>query len=259
MIALKKILKFKKINYSQLASKISLSESSVKRIFTSKDGPFGRIEQICEAVGINFYDLVKESQDVFRFQSFEFTPKQEKFFLKNINHFYFFIQIFTEQMDIKEMKERNHLSDKSLFSYLLDLEKIGLLELYPKNKYKFLVSGNLSLEMSPLAKKLTRDNLDWMAVKVCEKDVTKDSKNGVFINRQIYLTQKGLDSFVERYENLYLELLNTAQREEKIYPENKLFPIAYFFGLFKGDFSNKKIPNLTQNLLTKGRNHQMSL
>ena len=58
---------------------------------------------------------------------------------------------------------------------------------------------------------------------------------------------------------VYLELLNTAQREEKIYPENKLFPIAYFFGLFKGDFSNKKIPNLTQNLLTKDQNHQMSL
>ncbi|CAM5199355.1 helix-turn-helix domain-containing protein [Alishewanella longhuensis] len=59
--ALKRCLKARGISYRQLAEQLQLSEASVKRIFAQQSFTLSRLEQICNVLDTNLYELAKMS------------------------------------------------------------------------------------------------------------------------------------------------------------------------------------------------------
>ncbi|MBO9666544.1 MAG: helix-turn-helix transcriptional regulator, partial [Bdellovibrio sp.] len=57
--ALKRSLKAKNILYRDLAKALNLSESSVKRILSSKSLSLERLEEICRVADLSFAEVVK--------------------------------------------------------------------------------------------------------------------------------------------------------------------------------------------------------
>ena len=57
--ALKKLLKARGVTYRQLAAGLGLSEPSVKRLFSERTFTLQRLEQVCQVLEIDFFELAK--------------------------------------------------------------------------------------------------------------------------------------------------------------------------------------------------------
>jgi len=57
--ALKKLLKARGSTYRDLGQTLGLSEPSIKRLFSQRTFTLQRLEQVCAALEIDFYELAK--------------------------------------------------------------------------------------------------------------------------------------------------------------------------------------------------------
>jgi DNA-binding Xre family transcriptional regulator len=60
---LKKELKAARMTYADLAAKLGMAESSVKRMLAKGDMPLSRIDAICRALKLDFADLARRMAD----------------------------------------------------------------------------------------------------------------------------------------------------------------------------------------------------
>ena len=56
---LKKLLQAHGVTYAALASRIGLSEASVKRLFAQQTFTLRRLDEICAAIDVDFYELAR--------------------------------------------------------------------------------------------------------------------------------------------------------------------------------------------------------
>ncbi|MDE2119362.1 MAG: helix-turn-helix transcriptional regulator, partial [Betaproteobacteria bacterium] len=61
--ALKRELKAAQVTYAELARRLGLAESSVKRMFSRGDMSLQRVDQICHALKLDFSDLAQRVVD----------------------------------------------------------------------------------------------------------------------------------------------------------------------------------------------------
>ena len=59
--AIKAELKAAGVTYAELAQRLDMAESSVKRMFAKADMPLSRIDAICRALRIDFADLAQRA------------------------------------------------------------------------------------------------------------------------------------------------------------------------------------------------------
>ena len=74
VVALKAELKAAGVTYAQLASRLGIAESSVKRIFAKADMPLSRVDDICRALKLDFAELARRVADAQQFQDKTVEP-----------------------------------------------------------------------------------------------------------------------------------------------------------------------------------------
>lgn len=57
---LKRILKARRINYSNVSDALGLSEATIKRMFSKNDFSLRRFEQVCELADVSVAELARE-------------------------------------------------------------------------------------------------------------------------------------------------------------------------------------------------------
>ena len=126
------------LTYKTLAERIDMSESSVKRLFGQKDMPLSRLAQICQAAGIALEDVLRRAADA-RPQADALTLTQETALVAKprlllvaiccIGHWTF-----------EQIVENYRLSDAECIAAMAELDRLGLIELRPMNRYGMRVS-----------------------------------------------------------------------------------------------------------------------
>lgn len=137
---LKKILKSRGLTYSDLARDLGLSEASVKRVFAEKSFTLDRLNQVCDLLGITFYDLAKQSRP--RGDSGFFTDDQESELAADPKLFSFFY-ILISGWAVERIHLDFEISAADVSRLLLRLDRLGLIELKTKNAFKPLVSRHV--------------------------------------------------------------------------------------------------------------------
>ncbi len=140
--ALKKVLKAKGISYKELAKKLDLSEPSIKRIFSEEDFSLSRLEKICEAIGMNFFELMQAALSSTAINRQELSVEQEEFLCRSSDNFTFF-HLLLQGETVQSICKKHAITDVKKTKILLELEKAGLLELHTENKVKLLVSRSI--------------------------------------------------------------------------------------------------------------------
>lgn len=138
---LKKCLKAKGVTYRQLAKELKLSEASIKRLFSEKSFSLKRLEAVCSVIDLNFYDLAKISVDAETGPSV-LTVEQEKTLSDNpklLVFFYLLLNGRTPDSIVSDYK----IDEKESLGFLLKLDKLKLIELYPGNKVRLLTQKNI--------------------------------------------------------------------------------------------------------------------
>lgn len=138
---LKKCLKARGVTYRMLAEKLHLSEASIKRLFSEQTVSLQRLEEICDVLDMNFYDLAKISADALEGPS-ALTLDQERILSENPRLLLFFYLLLNGR-DPESIVKDYAVTEAESLQLLLRLDKLKLIELYPDNKVRLLTHKNI--------------------------------------------------------------------------------------------------------------------
>jgi DNA-binding Xre family transcriptional regulator len=134
VLALKKELKAAQMTYADLAQAIGMAESSVKRMLAGGDMSLSRVDEICRALKLDFAELsrrVADTQPLLR----EMSQEQERAVVADKKLLLVAICVLS-QWTLEQMTAQYRLSEAECVKYLAQLDRIGIIELRPLNRYR---------------------------------------------------------------------------------------------------------------------------
>lgn len=131
---LKKELKAARMTYADLAVKLGMAESSVKRMLARGDMPLSRIDAICRALKLDFADLARRIADTQPLLA-ELTEAQEKAVVADKKLLLAAICVLS-QWTLEQITTSYRLTEAECIKYLAQLDRIGIIELKPLNRYR---------------------------------------------------------------------------------------------------------------------------
>jgi len=131
---LKKELKAARMTYADLAAKLGMAESSVKRMLAKGDMPLSRIDAICRALKLDFADLARRIADTQPLLA-ELAEAQEKAVVADKKLLLTAICVLS-QWTLEQITGSYRLTEAECIKYLAQLDRIGIIELKPLNRYR---------------------------------------------------------------------------------------------------------------------------
>jgi DNA-binding Xre family transcriptional regulator len=127
------------ITYRMLAERIDVSESSVKRMFGQKDMALSRLAQICQVSGIAMEDVLRGALEN-RPQLEALTLPQETSLVANPRLLLVAICCLGH-WSVEQILETYRLTEPECIKLLAELDRLGLIELKPLNRYTLRVAN----------------------------------------------------------------------------------------------------------------------
>ena len=134
VLILKKELKAAQMTYADLARALGMAESSVKRMLAQGDMPLSRIDAICRALKLDFADLARRVADSQPLLA-ELTQAQEKAVIADKKLLLTAICVLS-QWTLEQVTENYRLTQAECIKYFAQLDRIGIIELKPMNRYR---------------------------------------------------------------------------------------------------------------------------
>jgi transcriptional regulator with XRE-family HTH domain len=205
---LKRLLKARGITYGELATRIDMSEASVKRMFSQKNFTLQRLDDILTASGIGF-DELSEAQSGSSAIS-QLTMAQEKEIIGD------------PRLLVVAVSAMNHISFDDIVSYyamdavevtkyLLRLDKIGFLELLPNNRVKLLIARTFGwIPNGPIQTYFRHEAAaDYL-------DSRFDGQDEVLRLVNVMLTKQSAAALLERLKQVAAEFSQQHQHETRL-------------------------------------------
>ena len=136
--ALKAELKAAEMTYADLAPLLGMAESSIKRIFAKGDMPLSRIDDICRVLKLDFADLARQVADA-QPQRRELSVEQEKAVVAD-RKLLLVATCCLSQWTFEQIVSTYTLNEAECVKYLVALDKLGIIELRPMNRYRLQVA-----------------------------------------------------------------------------------------------------------------------
>lgn len=132
-------LKAQSISYGQLAEALGLSESSVKRMFASGgEMPLSRVDEICRVLRCDFAELSRKLVEARPLRR-ELTLAQERAVVADDKLLLMAICCLS-QWTAEQISAHYRLDEAEVTRYLAQLDRLGIIELRPLNRYKLQVA-----------------------------------------------------------------------------------------------------------------------
>ncbi len=135
---LKAELKAADITYADLADELGMSESSIKRIFAKADMPLSRIDDVLRVLKMDFAELARKVADAQPLRN-ELTLEQEKAVVADRRLLLLAICCMS-QWTFEQILATYTFSEAECVAYLLVLDRLGIIELRPMNRYRLKVA-----------------------------------------------------------------------------------------------------------------------
>jgi DNA-binding Xre family transcriptional regulator len=134
VLALKKELKAAQMTYADLARALDMAESSVKRMLAKGDMSLSRIDAICRALKLDFGELARRVADAQPLLK-ELTQEQERAVVADKKLLLTAICVLS-QWTLEQITGYYRVSEAECIKYLAQLDRIGIIELRPLNRYR---------------------------------------------------------------------------------------------------------------------------
>ena len=239
IMTLKLKLKERKISYTRLAKDIGLSESSIKKLFISKDCTIGKILLLCDYLKIDpvevlQYSLKKENQKI------TINKSTQNFFDKNFDYYVIFWLLSHDRLSPEEIRASYGITENQLNQVIEKLIQFKLISYDKTNNLKVPHHDNFEYtELHEFLEK--RDRI--VSNDLCKRAIyPKDENDNVSYNilniklqkEDFYNFNRELDFVLEKYRLKSVEERNT-------YSEKELVNYSFFYALFTK--LHKKITN----------------
>ena len=126
------------VTYADIAAALGMSESSVKRVFAKGDMPLSRIDEMLRVLKMDFAELARKVADA-QPLSRQLTIEQEAAVVADRRLLLLAICCLS-QWSFEAMTREYAFSDAECVSHLLQLDRLGIIELRPLNRYRLKVA-----------------------------------------------------------------------------------------------------------------------
>jgi transcriptional regulator with XRE-family HTH domain len=140
--ALKSELKAAGITYAELAVQLGMAESSIKRIFAKADMPLSRIDEVLRVLKMDFTELARKVSEATR-RRLVLTLKQEQEVVAD-RKLLLMVICCLSQWGIEQIMGSFHLSEADCVRCLTHLDRLGIIELRPHNRYRLKVENGFT-------------------------------------------------------------------------------------------------------------------
>lgn len=134
---LKTLMKSQKATYETMAKALKTSPATIKRRLNGGDLTLQQLKDLASVLSISFYEVIELSKYTKR-EPHLFTVEQEKILASDLKVQMLFRHILAGT-SFSQIKAQLKLSEKDLRKYARDLEKVGLAQLLPGDRFASLV------------------------------------------------------------------------------------------------------------------------
>lgn len=241
---LRALAKSRGITYRDIAERLGLSEQTIKRFFGGQDATVARLIEVCSTVGVDFFELVRLTETP-QEKNFGLTPEQDEFFASYPEYFAFYVKLRNNET-IEEIREKHQLTTQSVYKYLRQLDKLGLIELGANNHFRLVHLGGLNVSrrsklMIRLGKEMSDELYDFS---IAEEG---DGPLCFWTGSDGLATGTTLKEFKQDLSALLSQYRMRAHREGELLPRKDLVPFAWRMSIaapFSYAFSSERVPNL---------------
>lgn len=203
---LKLLLRKRKLTYRDLARRMDLSESALKRFFTGRDGSMGRIFEICSILEVDFADLLNQAREL-QYTEIQFTPEQQEFLTQSKDHLTVFWRLVAYEESVEEVQQQTGLTDQALTRILSRLDKLQLIQWLPGNEIRVpRTQAMLWVGQGPLIDLVTHE---WSI------EIVKRAAQNLKTNPKYYLKVRTVGMLPETFEEYKDQLSATIKEFEK--------------------------------------------
>ncbi len=135
---LKQELKSRGLTYRDVAARLGLSETSVKRMFSTGNFTLKRLDAVCEMMGLGLTDLI-HLMDQNRQRITHLTEAQEAELVGNLKLLLVAV-CARNNLSFEEIVARYAIEPTECIHLLARLDRLQLIELLPGNRYRLLVT-----------------------------------------------------------------------------------------------------------------------
>lgn len=135
---LKQELKARNITYLDLANRIGMSEASIKRMFAQKNFTLQRLDDILRVTDISLADIARYDGHESRLIS-QLSVDQETKLVSDPKILVVAVSVLNN-LTLDQIIDTYTLDKAEAIKYLVQLDKIGFIELQPNNRFKLLVA-----------------------------------------------------------------------------------------------------------------------
>ena len=232
---LKSQLKSRGLSYKDLAKIWSVAESSVKRIMSGEDLSLERLEKACQHLEISMGDFMKATQFEGSSQIFFLTEDQELKLSKDKEFLHYFL-LLDEGYAPVDIPKNYVISAEKQTRFLIQLEKMGIIELFPHNRIKKKYMGQMRFRKDgPLAKAL----LESMRGDFMNSSFNRDDQYLTFL--LLNFVPGSVQQFRLRIQNLLREMVVASD-------QNRSHPNAEEYGLL---IATRNWPSPLYSVLSK--------
>ena len=132
--AIKQELKALNMTYADLAQALGMAESSVKRMLAKGEMSLSRVDAICRALRLDFAELARRIADAQPLVQ-RLSAEQERAVVAD-NKLLLVAICVLSQWTLEQMTEAYRLSEAEAVKALTQLDRLGIIELRPINRYR---------------------------------------------------------------------------------------------------------------------------
>nr|WP_315467567.1 helix-turn-helix transcriptional regulator [uncultured Undibacterium sp.] len=210
---LKRELKSRRITYMDLAQKISVSESSIKRMFASKNLTLHRLDQILDAAQISLHDLTARSYEESLID--ELSYDQEEELISDPKKFIVAVSAMN-YLSLQQIIDIYAMTETEVVAYLVRLDHLRIIELLPNNRIKLLLSRTFRwIPNGPIQKFHRRESFaDYL-------DSNFDGKHDLMQFVSVMLSKQSSGVFLTRLMQLARDISDQHRQDATLPFEEK--------------------------------------
>jgi transcriptional regulator with XRE-family HTH domain len=212
--ALKAELKAAGITYAELAQHLGMAESSIKRVFAKADMPLSRIDEVLRVLKMDFAELARKVADAQPLRR-ELTLELERAVVADRKLLLLAI-CCVSQWTFEQMVATYQLSDAECVKYLLQLDRLGIIELRPLNRYRLKIAKGFRWQPHGPVMEYFRKHV---ADDYYSGGFDGDGETLLLVHGQISTSQAA--TFVERLQRVGQDFAQQHLADQKLSPEQK--------------------------------------
>ena len=211
---LKTLMKSKKFTYETLAKSLKTSPATIKRRLNGSDLTLQQVKDLASALSVSFYEIIELSKQTKR-EPHLFTVEQEKVLASDFKIKMLFRHILAGS-SFANIKSQLKLNEKELRKFARDLEKVGLAQLLPGDR--FVSSVHYPVRWQPNG--LLHKTYSSVVLRNIFSRIETDQDNAGYNKKfELVLNDEAYAKFCEEIQNIYTRYLSLSEIHMETRPD----------------------------------------